>query len=197
MNIPLPLSIVEDWLESYINPQVEKLGICCKQATTFSSVGLDFSLSPNFAEKFSPPPETDLTFGFLSDTVLAQIIQNRDRNFLIEKGESLKEPMSPKDLDVLGTDKPALGVHKCPQFLYLSYTNQYFLFGFKTFGLTFHKQVFKNYKVVSQFLFYKAKFLENELNLRHSGEELNALNLYRERYLDFLLTLCFKCLSKA
>lgn len=192
----IPIEILEHWLTLYLNPQVKSIGVNAKNATTMSSVGIEISLAPEYNEDFHPSPEKDLTIGGLSDSTLANILQSEASKLFIESFEAIPNTNTNYDFSKIIADNPPVGIYLCPQIAHFKYSDQQILFKFKKFNMFFSKKVFHDFLIVSQFLFYKAKFLEYDLLHKQDkpNGEVVILKKYEEKYFNFLLNALSKVL---
>ncbi len=193
----LPLKVLENWLENYLNPQVDKVGVLSKQATNFGSTGTEIYLSPNIAKKFTGA-EKNLTVAEFPDNILAEMLQHEQYKVFIESVDVL--PAAPTEEQRKETETALPPVGFCPMFLFLSYPGSNLLLKFKNFDMKFEASIFSDYKTVTQFLFYKAKFMDFELSSPSTDpkmilQEKNIRDVYKKRYIWFLINLLFKVAS--
>lgn len=181
-----PFEILEFWLNSYINPQVQSVGVNAKKATTMSSSGIEIVLTPQFNLAFNPSMESDLTIGGLPDTILANMQDNENLSFFIEdfKVVDLDEDLSSEEQKY-----PPIGSYLCPQVAVFSYSDQKIFFKFKKFDLFFSAKILGSFSIVTKFLYYRARFMEYELFHKYHTEDMTAYNWHKIRYIEFLLEL--------
>jgi len=193
----LPLTILENWMTEFINPQVDKVGVLSKQATNFGSTGTEIYLSPKINKKITGV-DKNLTVAEFPDNILAEMLQHEQYKVFIEEVATLSSAPSEEFKKETAEKYPPPGF--CSLFLFLSYPGTDLFLKFKKFNMKFDAAVFSDYKVVTQFLFYKAKFMDFELSSTSTDpklilQEKNTRDLYKKKYLWFLIELLSKVAS--
>jgi hypothetical protein len=187
MQIPEPLNTIQFWLESYLNPQVEKINVTSKQASSFSSLGYEVTLKPAIKKSFKAT-ENDVTIGFLSGDILAGIAQNDFYKIWILEIQNLDKQLSLEEIAEFENNFPSIGNLDCPTFKYLQYPGQNIFITFKPFHLEFSADICTP-DVIAEYLMFRARFLQLKQYISFSPAEIKTNVEYEKKYLDFLISL--------
>lgn len=188
-----PLLEIDLWLSKYIIPTIKELRVSEKvsNAEEYSSSGIEISLEYTLGSKIKEMKMEGVTLGCLEDVLLAQCVKDPDFQGLIPKMESdsLPAPTKPEG------GKTAQGF---PLTRTILYPQMQIYFEFNPFSFSLNKDLFEKQEIIAQYLYYRARLLENTLPLPAPKNSFvkRAFDTYLLGYKQFLLQTMLEAIEK-
>lgn len=198
--LPSPLLEIDLWLNTHILVSINEMRVSDKVSSSeaYSSTGIEISIKHSLASKIKDMEMKHITLGNLEDTLLAFCVKDTVAKELIPFFKSVSNSeANEKVIEEYMKDCP-VSKGNFPTGISLKYSEMTLLFKFKEFSFELSKEVLESSEIISQFLYYKTRFLENNLPLPAPKDSFiqKAFEVYFAGYKQFLLQIMLDNLKK-
>ncbi len=200
INLSTPLLEIDLWLNNHILVSINEMRVSDKVSSSeaYSSTGIEISIKHSLASKIKDMEMKHVTLGALEDTMLASCMKDSVAKELIPFAKTIT-PSETNDKVIEDYMKDChVSKGNFPTGIALKYPEMTLLFKFKEFSFVLTKEVLESSEVISQFLYYKTRFLENNLPLPAPKNFFlqKAFEVYFAGYKQFLLQIMLENLKK-
>lgn len=196
--LPSPLLEIDLWLNTHILVSINEMRVSDKVSSSeaYSSTGIEISIKHSLAPKIKDMEMKHITLGNLEDTLLAFCVKDTVAKELIPFFKSVSNSEA-NEIEEYMKDCP-VSKGNFPTGISLKYPEMTLLFKFKEFSFELSKEVLESSEIISQFLYYKTRFLENNLPLPAPKDSFiqKAFEVYFAGYKQFLLQIMLDNLKK-